>query len=209
MNSRQLNIIMGLIIFLLFGVIFFLLFSRTTNLQTASSVFSQDQNINKNNTLLESSSTQTEVVQSDEKLRTYTNTKYGYSVDLPESYDLPDPEAQYARFVSADGVMEIDIKEAFLQVNDGTGKKIPIELKDYVYLETPIPTTKGTLGGQEAIITYAPNGYCDGPGCSDPFIAYSTNKPVALFYNVVFYGDAELSASEENILKSFKFKYQD
>ncbi len=208
MNSRQLNIILGLLVVLLFGVIFFLLITRTTNLQTASNIVSQDQKINRNNTLIERSPTQTEVSQSDEKLRTYTNTVFGYTVDFPESYDLPEPEAKYARFVSNKGVVEINVREASMNINDGTGKQTPIEFKDYSYMDF-IRSGEGKLGGQVAAIFKAPRGYCDGPSCSDPFIAYSTDKPVALYYNVVFYGDDILSSDEEKILESFQFKYKD
>ncbi len=207
MNSRNINILLGIIIFLLFGVIYFLVLNQGS--KVAQAPLTPQDNAQTQNSDNTETVGKKEEISGNERLRTYANTKYGYTISLPESYDLPEPNAQYARFVSTEGVVEVNIKEAFVQVNDGTGKKIPVELKDYVYLETPIPTTKGILGGQAAIITHAPNGYCDGPGCTDPFIAYSANKPVALFYNVVFYGDAELSASEEKILQSFKFKYQD
>lgn len=76
-------------------------------------------------------------------------------------------------------------------------------LGQYYYLDFPV-SSRSTLGGKEALVFEAPNGYCDGPGCGDPFIAYSA-KNNDDFYNIVFYGDTKLSDTEKTILASFKF----
>lgn len=76
-------------------------------------------------------------------------------------------------------------------------------LEQYYYLDF-IPSGKWMLWGQEASIFEAINGYCDGPGCSEPFVAYATKYGYD-FYNLVFNGDITLSEVEKYILSSFKF----
>ena len=60
-----------------------------------------------------------------------------------------------------------------------------------------------TIGGIEAGVYKAPNGYCDGPSCSEPYIAIVTKKGEDI-YSLTFFGDDELSKTENSILQSFK-----
>lgn len=77
------------------------------------------------------------------------------------------------------------------------------ELKNYYYLDNPIKST-AQMGGQTANVYESETGYCDGPVCSKPFIAYVTRKG-SDFYIVEFQGDVELSGLENQILSTFKF----
>lgn len=76
-------------------------------------------------------------------------------------------------------------------------------LDKYYYLGFPV-SSKSTLGGNEAMVYEAPQGYCDGPGCSSAFIAYST-KNGDNFYNLVFNEVKIINATEKNIISSFEF----
>lgn len=128
--------------------------------------------------------------------KTYQNKDLGFELKMP-SYVSVDKEFndQYNRLVifkSEKGNFEVRLRE---------GKTTSLD--KYYYLDFPV-SFRSTLGGKEALVFEAPNGYCDGPGCSDPFIAYST-KNGDDFYNLVFGGDVELSETEKSILSSFKF----
>jgi len=75
-------------------------------------------------------------------------------------------------------------------------------LSTYHFLDGKAEATS-TLGDQEALV-FKSDGYCDGPGCGDPYIAYATKNGTD-FYNVVMYGDKELDTTEQDIVASFKF----
>jgi hypothetical protein len=76
-------------------------------------------------------------------------------------------------------------------------------LDNYHYLDF-ISSGTGSVGGEKAAVFKAPKGYCDGPECSRPFVAYSV-KHGDDFYNLVFYGDTSLNTIEQQILGSFIF----
>lgn len=128
--------------------------------------------------------------------KTYQNSALGFELKAP-SYVVVDKEFddQYNRLV----IFKSD-KENF-EVRLKEGKATP--LNQYYYLGFPV-SSRSTLGGQEALVFEAPNGYCDGPGCSDPFVAYST-KYGDDFYNLVFSGDVNMSDTKTSILSSFTF----
>ena len=70
-------------------------------------------------------------------------------------------------------------------------------------MDAPISRTT-TLAGVSANVYEMPNGYCDGPGCSAPYIAIVTVNGPDL-YHISFFGDTKLSDTENQILSSFKF----
>jgi hypothetical protein len=76
-------------------------------------------------------------------------------------------------------------------------------LDRYYYLDLPV-SSHAILGGKEALIFKAEKGYCDGPDCSSPFIAYAT-KVGDNFYTLIFNGDTTMNEVEKTILSSFEF----
>lgn len=210
MNPRKIYTLLGVIIALLVIIIIILMIPKNKvsdeNINTAESNRVMENATVKEPNEVENTSETAAPAAPEEKWLTYTNTKFGYSLMVPESYDMPDSQAAQAFFISGDDKVEISVKESYIY--DGAGKQAPIAFKDYHFMDFE-RSGEGRLGGKTAAIFKAPRGYCDGPGCTDPFIAYSTDKPVALFYNAVFYGDTELNPTEKKILESFKFKYQD
>jgi len=127
---------------------------------------------------------------------TYQNKELGFELKMP-SYVSVDKEFndQYNRLV----IFKSEKENFEVRLREGKATS----LNQYHYLDLLV-SSRSTLGGKEALVFEAPNGYCDGPGCSDPFIAYSA-KYGDDFYNLVFSGDVELSETEESILSSFKF----
>jgi len=145
--------------------------------------------------------------EADTEWKQYVNTVYGFSMTVPTSISSEvyvNGNNAKIIFTSTSGNFEVDIRETYTGMGTGAEKKeVPFE--DYQYFDMS-RDGEGKLGGQTAAIFKAPKGYCDGPGCSLPYIAYSTDRPVALYYNLVFRGDTELNSIEKRILESFKFK---
>jgi hypothetical protein len=77
------------------------------------------------------------------------------------------------------------------------------DIRLFYYLDNPIESY-GTLGGEDAVISRAPGGYCDGPGCSQPFAVISAKKGNYI-YSLNFSGDAVFSDEEQRIINSFAF----
>lgn len=128
--------------------------------------------------------------------KTYQNSALGFELKVP-AYVSVDKELndQYNRLV----MFKSDKENFEVRLRKGE----TTSLNQYYYLDFPV-SSRSTLGGQEALVFEAPNGYCDGPGCSNPFVAYST-KNGDDFYNLVFSGDVEMNDTENTILSSFKF----
>ncbi len=126
----------------------------------------------------------------------YRNESLGFALSLPPgaSVDkvLDDNHNRLVTFVAGERRFEVRVKQG------GS-----IELDSFHYLDFP-QAGKSRLGGKDAVVFKAPSGYCDGPKCGEPFVAYST-KVNGDFYNLVFFGDTEVDATEDTILKSFKF----
>ncbi len=126
----------------------------------------------------------------------YKNQELGFSLEMPPDIsvekELNSRNNRLVIFKGTSYVFEVRLKEG-----QGT------TLNNYLYLDF-LPSGSAALGGQEAKVFKAPNGYCDGPSCGDPFVVYSTklNKD---FYNLVFYGDTALNQVEEKVFSSFKF----
>lgn len=127
---------------------------------------------------------------------TYQNQALGFELKMPPTVMVDkvfnDKDNRLVIFKSAQENFEVR-----LQADAAT------PLNKYYYLDFPV-AAKALLGGQEAMVFEAPTGYCDGPGCGSPFVAYSTKRGVD-FYNLVFSGDAVMSDTEKLILASFKF----
>ncbi len=128
--------------------------------------------------------------------KTYQNKELGFELKIP-SYVSVDKvfNDQYNRLV----IFKSEKENFEVRLREGE----TISLDQYYYLDFPV-SSWSTLGGKEALVFEAPNGYCDGPGCSDPFVAYSA-KNGDDFYNLIFNGDIKLSDTEKSILSFFKF----
>lgn len=127
--------------------------------------------------------------------KTYTSLEYDFEVKIPSDTTVtvhPHETSPTVNFTYGSGKFDVRLRRGDM-----------VTLDKYFYLDFT-QSGKSTLAGQEAVIFKAPKGYCDGPGCSDPFITYSTKQGNS-FYNVVFYGDTELNTTEQTILASFKF----
>lgn len=144
----------------------------------------------------EGTQTPTQSVDETENWETYQNSALGFELKMP-AYVSVDKEFndQYNRLV----IFKSDKENFEVRLREGKATS----LSQYHYLDFPV-SSRSTLGGQEALVFEAPNGYCDGPKCSDPFVAYST-KYGDDFYNLVFIGDVKMSDTEKSILSSFKF----
>jgi len=102
---------------------------------------------------------------------------------------------------------------AFKKSGDETAFEIRIRksiqpFDQYFYLDKPLAATT-TIAGKEARVFEAPNGYCDGPGCSAPYRAYAMRGKEGApdVYNIVFFGDGKLSVDEQKILNSFSLTH--
>ena|SRR3989338_9294300 len=131
--------------------------------------------------------------------QTYRNEGLNFELKLPPnllvSEELND---KYNRLVIFE---DKDNKGNLFEIRLRSGKNVSLE--QYSYLDFPIDS-RALLDGRGALIFKAPSGYCDGPGCTYPFITYSI-KNNDDFYNIVFYGDTQLSDIKKGILSSFKF----
>jgi hypothetical protein len=73
---------------------------------------------------------------------------------------------------------------------------------EFPYLDQN-PTRFSRLAGYPANVFENSVGYCDGPGCSDPYVAYIAQINNDLVH-LIFYGDAKVSNEEQLIIDSFK-----
>ena len=144
----------------------------------------------------EETQTPTQPIDKTKNWKTYQNNALGFELKVPD-YVSVDKEFndKYNRLV----IFKSDKENFEIRLREGKNTS----LNQYYYLDLPV-SFKSTLGGQEALVFEAPNGYCDGPRCGSPFVAYST-KHGDDFYNLVFSGDVKMSATEKSILSSFKF----
>ncbi len=122
--------------------------------------------------------------------KTYKNDAGGFSINYPEGYTSKEDSGKqiYVTFKK-------DEKSSFVV----KAQKTESENTEYRDAKS---TGSIKLGNLEAKQYDFPNGYCDGPGCSLPFIAvkaYKNNQE----YIVEFLNTTKIDTTQQEILKSF------
>lgn len=197
MNKRQTKIILGVVIIILLGVVAYLALS--------------DRQPPSGSTLVpEPTATITDTATPDlpapaavDEWRAYHDAELGYELSVPAD------TVRDGRFISARAVFNLEVKDNQYIIRETNGQQIKtlIAFKDFRYLDFD-QSGQTTMGERPAAVFKAPRGYCDGPGCSDPFIAYGVEAVPGTYYVLVFYGDDVLNETERHILESFRFPEQ-
>lgn len=128
--------------------------------------------------------------------KTYTNTTLGFELKYP-------PEVKVDKEFNDQYNRATIFKGANLHFEVMLRNKNGISLDNYYYMDSPI-VRKTILAGLPANVYEFPKGYCDGPSCSDPSISIVTEKDSDL-YHFSFFGDTQLSETENQVLSTFKF----
>jgi hypothetical protein len=128
--------------------------------------------------------------------KTYVNAALWFSLKYPTTVQIEkELNDQYNRttiFRSVDMHFEVMLR-------NNSNK---VALDKYLYMDSPVKRT-ATLAGKEANVYEFPKGYCDGPSCSDPFVAIVIENAND-FYHLSFFGSNQLSNLDKQILSSFK-----
>lgn len=139
----------------------------------------------------------TKVVDPTADWKTYNSVEFGFSINYPQDLLVKNfINDQYNRtvsFVGSDINLSITLRKPESNFN----------LDKYYFMDSPITRTT-TLSGQKANVYEMSNGYCDGPGCSQPYIAIVTEHNGDI-YSLSFSGDSKPSSLESQILSTFKF----
>ena len=137
----------------------------------------------------------------DEKMegwKTYSSSEFNFVVDIPDDFEeglvLNNEYNRVVSFVK-DGTAQFEVR---LSPNNSNFK-----LEEYFYLDFPISSTT-KVAGKSANIYIAKNGYCDGLGCSEPFVVYVVLNEND-FYEIIFLGKDKISETESQILSTFEF----
>ena len=132
------------------------------------------------------------ITEANSKMVTFTDTKGQYTLTYPGIYDKNDlsTDSQIFRIFKKN-----DNEYFYVRV-----KKVEKETEFYRDTES---TKTAKIGGFDAKVFELPEGYCDGPECTDPFIAVIVFNDLTE-YIFEFYNINELGETEEAILASFK-----
>jgi len=124
--------------------------------------------------------------------QTYQSQAANFSINYPEGYKLKEADSG--------GLSYVEFRK-----DDNNFFTVRIEKaeKETPYYRDTKATGIAKLGNLEAKQYDFPKGYCDGPGCSLPFIAIKTFQQDQE-YTVEFYNITKLGTTEEEVLKSFK-----
>lgn len=128
---------------------------------------------------------------------TYENSSLGFKIKYPPSIEVEkefdDANNRATSFSGENLKFEVMLRS----------KNSGISLDSYFYMDSPV-SRKINLLGKSASVYELADGYCDGPGCSEPSITVVTENDLELFH-ISFFGDAELSKLEQQVLGTFEF----
>ncbi len=212
MNNRQTKIIFGVVIIILLGIIAYLALSdrqapsSLTVTPAANSTLPEDDKVVTDTAEPADIEAREEVAPKQDWLL-YRDANGGFEMMMPKDTVHTGPGRYVvgsSTFASGDLKFTVDTKDHVLyEEKNGKMTKTPLAFKDFYFMDFE-RVREGTMAGKPAAIFEAPRGYCDGPGCSDPFIAYAIETAPAKYMILVFYGDTKLSADEQRVLESFK-----
>lgn len=124
-----------------------------------------------------------------EETQLITNEEKGYSIVVPAEYVVEDNS-----MFNKDEVVKIIINTSDVSETYELGEiQLDAELSGTIQLD-------GITANKYTSLT----GYCDGPGCSDPFTLIAAIKNEKM-YRISFYNDIELNSENTKILSTFKF----
>lgn len=126
-------------------------------------------------------------------LKTYENKIAGYRIGYPTDYQVTE-EDQSTRLTTT---FQKNNTDPYFWVQ---AEKASSPSASYLDFE---PTDTVQLGEYEAKMYVAPNGYCDGPGCSPPFIAFQTFTGDRELL-IIFYNTTQLGPMEKAVYASFE-----
>lgn len=129
--------------------------------------------------------------------KTYTNNDLNFEIKYPPELriekEFNDQYNRGAQFIGSNINLWISLRK--------DENNTPLE--KYFYLDQEA-SGQIVLGGQKALIFKSETGYCDGPSCGKPYIAYVLKKDND-FYVISFSGATTLSNIENQILSTFRF----
>ncbi len=127
--------------------------------------------------------------------KTFSNSTYGFQLKYPETFTAqPNSFSSGYQVIFQSGNTSPAVVTAYPNTTTSLDK--------FYYLDFNQSTQKNTLGQQPAATYIAPDGYCDGPGCSPPFIAVAIKKSNTV-YVISLSGDTTISTAEQAMLDSF------
>ncbi len=130
-----------------------------------------------------------------EPLEVYQHSKYSighpYGLDFTEVFD---DHNDVVTFKTA-------LDEAIMEVRVMQGNRVG-------FLDAAPLADEYDIDGEGPWVTGAnETGYCDGPGCGDPFVSYGYyNEAQDQTYNVIFFNVTTPMEATETIMTSFEFK---
>lgn len=129
----------------------------------------------------------------------YKNTALGFELKYPADVEV-DKELndQNNRLVIFKGG-ELHFEIRLIKYSGNT------VLDNYYYLDSPI-TRKIPFRGDIANVYESLHGYCDGPECTEPYVAFVIEKGSDLFH-FTFFGDTIVSETENQIFSTIKFLF--
>jgi hypothetical protein len=194
MNSKQLSILLGIIVVILLAIIGYLVWGNNSQTDTLD-----QQNTAPNNNAIENNKDTQTPADSDSNWQVYTNNALGFSVeypnDMPVNLELNDEYNRLVKFGSSDNkFFEVRLEK---DTDPDVGKL-------YGFLGAEVSSEDVTLGGVKGFKAVSKTGYGDAGYQGSPYVVFAARLDGNV-YHLIFYGDATVSAEENKILSTFKF----